>query len=318
MRWIKRGKIFDPTEHNLANGCVDFAQSPQTVVFGDFVRIYFSTRKKDEKTGKPVSHIAFVDMDKEFNTISRISSHTIIELGKLGCFDEHGIFPINPVRIGDKIHAYTCGWSQRQSVPVETSTGLAISDDNGETFTKIGDGPVFTSSYNEPFLVGDSFVQIYEGVYHMWYIFGKEWTREQNGVTPARVYKIAHATSVDGVTWERTGTPIIQDKLNAEECQALPTVIKHSNLYHMFFCYREATDFRKNNNRGYRIGYAYSDNLKSWTRDDANAGIDVSSEGWDSEMQCYPHVFHCNDKIFMLYNGNEFGRHGFGLAELEM
>jgi hypothetical protein len=33
-------------------------------------------------------------------------------------------------------------------------------------------------------------------------------------------------------------------------------------------------------------------------------------------MQCYPHVFECDGKVYLLYNGNEFGRYGFGLAEL--
>ena len=52
MKWKKLGKIFDPTQHKLANNCVEFAQSPQTLVFDDFVRIYFSTRETDPKNGK--------------------------------------------------------------------------------------------------------------------------------------------------------------------------------------------------------------------------------------------------------------------------
>jgi hypothetical protein len=34
-------------------------------------------------------------------------------------------------------------------------------------------------------------------------------------------------------------------------------------------------------------------------------------------MLCYPHVFWCGDRAFMLYNGNEFGRRGFGVAVLD-
>ena len=85
----------------------------------------------------------------------------------------------------------------------------------------------------------------------------------------------------------------------------------------MFFCYREAIGFRQNKNKSYRIGYAYSTDLINWIRDDANVGIDVSENDWDSDMMCYPHVFHCDEKLYMLYNGNEFGRYGFGLAILE-
>ena len=45
-------------------------------------------------------------------------------------------------------------------------------------------------------------------------------------------------------------------------------------------------------------------------------GLNISGEGWDSDMMCYPHVYQTNDKVYMLYNGNEFGRYGFGAAEL--
>jgi hypothetical protein len=85
----------------------------------------------------------------------------------------------------------------------------------------------------------------------------------------------------------------------------------------MYFCYREAQGFRDQSSKGYRIGYAWSEDLQNWTRADEQAGIDVSTDGWDAQMQCYPHVFECENKVYLLYNGNEFGRHGFGLAVLE-
>ena len=85
----------------------------------------------------------------------------------------------------------------------------------------------------------------------------------------------------------------------------------------MYFCYRQAYGFRQDSSRGYRLGYARSTDLKNWVRDDSVAGIDVSSEGWDSQMQCYPHLFESDGKVYLLYNGNEFGRYGFGLAMLE-
>lgn len=316
VKWKKLGRIFNPKDHNLANNCFEFAQSPQALVFDDFIRIYFSTREKD-KIGKYLSHIAFIDMDKNFKKIINISNNTVIKLGGLGCFDEHGIFPMNVVRSNDKIYAYTSGWNRKVSVSVDASIGLAFSDDNGLTFKKYGEGPILTSSLHEPFLVGDAFVAIFENIYHMWYVYGTKWivrTKEDN---PERVYKIGHATSNDGISWFKEGKQIISDKLNAEECQALPTIINFNDKYHIFFCYRQATGFRTIKERGYRIGYAYSEDLINWTRDDDNVGIDVSESSWDSDMLCYPHVFHCDGKIYLLYNGNEFGRFGFGLAVLE-
>ena len=318
MKWKKRGKIFDPSTHNWSGDFIGFAMGPQTIVFDDFVRIYFSIRKRDN-IGKFISHIQFVDFDKDFKNILKISNHNVFGPGKLGCFDEHGIFPMNVIRYQGKILGYTNGVTRRTSVAVETGIGYAISHDQGNTFERIGDGPVMSATTHEPVLVGDPFVKIIDEVFHMWYIFGIGWKKYSEDSPPDRIYKIGHATSNDGINWKKEdGKTIICDKLNEDECQALPTVINFRNRFHMYFCYRGSADFRKNKNNAYRIGYAYSDDLKSWIRDDRLAGIDVSESGWDSDMQCYPHVFEMDGKIYMLYNGNEFGKYGFGLAELEI
>ena len=317
MKWIKRGKVFDPGQHKLPNDCVQFAQSPQTLVFDDFVRIYFSTRAVDTRNGKYLSHIAFVDMEKNLRDVIRVSDQTVIPLGGLGCFDEHGIFPMNVLRHGDAIYGYTCGWNRRVSVSVDTAIGLAISRDGGLSFQRTGAGPVLGPSMHEPYLVGDGFVRVIGGTFHMWYIFGTAWRRASADAAPDRTYKIGHAKSMDGIEWvkEEAGQ-IIPDKLGPEESQALPMVIAIEGRHHMFFCYRQSFDFRAARGRGYRIGHACSDDLENWTRDDDNPQLDGSPGDWDSDMQCYPHVFACDGKVYLLYNGNEFGRHGFGLAEL--
>jgi hypothetical protein len=316
MEWKKLGKIFDPAQFQLSNNCKEFAQSPQTLVFDNFVRIYFSTRAKDNK-GEYLSYISFIDMDLTLSKVLNVSKKTVISLGKLGTFDEHGIFPINPFKNDDKIWAYTCGWNRRISVPVDTGIGLAQSFDHGETFERVGNGPVLGPSLNEPFLVGDGFVKKFNNLFYMFYIFGTKWIPKTEFEPQARVYKIGLAKSTDGINWNKNdGKQIITDVLNNDECQALPTVIFIDNKYHMYFCYREATDFRKNKGRGYKIGYAFSYDLENWTRADDESGINLSTNDWDNEMMCYPHIFEMNKKVYLLYNGNEFGKYGFGAAEL--
>lgn len=318
LKWRKLGRIFDPARFELPNHCEQFAQSPQALVFDHFVRIYFSSRERDPRNGKYLSHVCFADFPKDFRGVTRVNDRTVIELGKLGCFDEHGIFPMNVLRYRDKVYGYTCGWSRRTSVSVETSVGLAVSDDEGLTFRRTGDGPILTSSLHEPFLVGDAFVQVHGDLFHMWYIFGTAWKRSAEFAAPERTYKIGHAVSRDGVSWEKEeARQIIPDRLDSNESQALPTVAHIGDRYHMIFCYRQSTDFRANRDRGYRLGHAWSNDMVRWTRDDAGIGIDVSAEGWDSDMLCYPHLFECDGRMHLLYNGNEFGRHGFGIAVLE-
>jgi hypothetical protein len=319
MKWQKLGKIFDPTEHRLANNCKEFSQSPQALVFDDFVRIYFSTRALDKSNGKYLSHIAFVDIRKNLRDIIRVSDQTVIPLGGLGCFDEHGIFPMNVVRHGDAVFGYTCGWNRRISVPVDTAIGLAISHDDGLTFQRIGAGPVLSASLHEPCLVGDGFVKAIGDRFHMWHIFGTGWKQYASDVPPDRTYKIGHAVSKDGINWiKEEARQIISDQLGEEESQALPTVIGIGGIYHMFFCFRQSFDFRRNKSRGYRIGHAYTQDLKHWIRDDEELKLETSPGEWDADMQCYPHVFECDGNVYLLYNGNEFGRFGFGLAALKL
>jgi hypothetical protein len=321
MRWRKLGKIFDPAEHPQPADCIGWAQSPQPVVFDDHIRIFYSTRARDE-VGKYISHVSYVDMSKDLRQVLAVAEKPVIEQGGLGCFDEHGIFPMNVIRNGDALWGYTCGWSRRASVSVETAIGLAISYDGGTSFERTGAGPILGPSALEPFLVGDAYVRNIDGLFHMWYIFGTDWRRLGSdgaaGREPDRTYKIGHATSTDGVVWSKEeGRRIVADVLGEDECQALPSVVTVDGRHHMVFCYRESLDFRTNASRGYRIGHAFSDDLQNWIRDDATPALDPTPGAWDSDMLCYPNVFECDGEVYVLYNGNEFGRHGFGAAVLE-
>jgi len=313
MRWRKLGKIFDFDQSPLKDSFVSHAQSPQAVVFDSFVRIYFTSRIKDsEKTFLSIPQ--FVDFSVDFKTIVNNSKREIIQKGKLGCFDEHGIFPFSPSFIDGNFYAYTSGWTRRISVDVDGGIGLAVSHDDGKSFTRLGDGPVLSASLFEPFLVTDPFVRKFNNQYYMFYIHGINWS---NTSPPERVYKISYATSFDGICWEKSNNLIIKNVLGVNECQALPTVINIDGIYHMYFCYREMTGFRTGIDKGYKIGYAYSTDLKSWARDDFLGGLTLSSSGFDNQMMCYPNVFMLDKNIYLLYNGNNFGKEGFGLAILE-
>ncbi|HSX31630.1 MAG TPA: hypothetical protein VLF43_00055 [Candidatus Saccharimonadales bacterium] len=315
MKWQKLGQIFDFKASPFAERFVSHAQSPQALVLEDRVRVYFSTRLIDSP-GNFLSHVQYVDYSKDFKETLGHSDHEVIPLGTLGTFDEHGIFPLSPVQVGDKVYGYTNGIARRVSVAVETGVGFAVSHDNGRTFQKDSDGPVLSATTYEPFLVGDPFVRFFENEFHMYYLFGKKWSEATDEHASERVYKIGHARSKDGINWVKTNKQIIPDKIDENECQALPTVIKIGSRYHMYFCYRHMTGFRTEKGKGYQLGYAYSDDLTTWTRDDDDAGIGLSDDGWDSEMMCYPNIFECDGKVYLLYNGNTFGQGGFGLAVL--
>ena len=314
--WKKLGRLFNPADISSRPEWInEFAQAPATLVFDSFVRVYFSCRPQPDARGQYVSRSAFVDLNRaNLFEILQLSENPILPLGPLGAFDEFGTYPTTVIRHGAEVWAYYGGWTRPVSVPFEVAIGRAVSRDNGVTFEKHGRGPTLGAGLHEPFVISGPKIRRFGDRWHLFYIAGTKWLPTEG--RPEPVYRIRMATSVDGITWKRHGSELIPIRLEKDECQASPDVIFANGKYHMFFCYRYSLGYR-GRERGYRIGYASSTNLIDWHRDDARAGIDVSDEGWDSEMLSYPHVFELDRAIYMMYLGNQVGRHGFGLARLE-
>jgi hypothetical protein len=313
--WKKLGRVFAPQEVAGRAWLKEFAQAPATLLYEKFVRVYFSCRPPADANGQYVSYSAYVDLDRSDPTnIAGVGESPIMPLGGLGEFDEFGTYPVSIARVGPEVWAYYGGWTRCESVPFNVAIGLAISRDDGRTFTRFGRGPVLSYSPDEPFILSGPKIRRFEGRWHLWYIAGRKWKLVSG--RPEPVYKIRMATSDDGVCWTKLNRDLIESRVEPDEAQASPDVFFCNGKYHMFFCYRYSENYR-GREFGYRIGYASSTNLHDWVRDDSRAGIDVSGEGWDSEMVCYPHVFEVDGRIYMAYLGNQVGRHGFGLAELE-
>jgi hypothetical protein len=145
----------------------------------------------------------------------------------------------------------------------------------------------------------------------IWYLSCIEW-KINNGY-PEPLYNIKYAESNDGINWKRNGTVAIELKKD-EGGIASASVLKEGNIYKMWYSYRGIFNYRTNKNSSYRIGYAESKDGIKWVRKDHLASIGLSKTGWDSEMIAYPHVFKNNGRKHMLYNGNGFGKSGFGYA----
>lgn len=315
FKWQKLGRVFNPSEIKDRAWLKEFAQAPSVLVFDEFVRVYFSCRPPADEKGQYVSYSAFVDLNrKDLFEIISVSETPILKLGELGTFDEFGTYPVSVIKHENEVRAYYGGWTRCESVPFNVAIGYGLSKNNGETFEKSGDGPILSYSLDEPFILSGPKIRKFNNRWYLFYIAGKKWILD-NG-KPEPVYKIRMATSTDGINWVKNNTDLIETKVEENEAQASPDVFFYEGKYHMFFCYRYSANYRGKNN-GYRIGYASSDDLVNWTRDDTKAGIEISAEGWDSEMVSYPHVFELDGSVYIFYLGNQVGRFGFGLAKLD-
>lgn len=312
--WQKLGRVFNPVEIKDRNWLKEFAQAPSVLIFDEFIRVYFSCRPPADEKGQYVSYSAFVDLNrKNLFDIIRVSEKPILNLGELGTFDEFGTYPVSVIKHQNEIRAYYGGWTRCESVPFNVSIGYAISKDDGLSFEKLGAGPILSFSMDEPFILSGPKIRRFNDQWYLFYIAGKKWIMDKG--KPEPVYKIRMATSFDGINWLKNNKDLIETKVEQNEAQASPDVFFYGGKYHMFFCYRYSDNFREKAH-AYRIGYAASDDLMLWTRDDTKAGIGISEDGWDSEMVSYPHVFELDGSVYMFYLGNQVGRYGFGLAKL--
>lgn len=306
MRWEKRGQIFTAT--GQAGWMNSHAQIPCVLVSEDRFRIYFSSRPRSN-----LSLTTFLDVARDDpSEILYLHDRPVLEPGAPGSFDEHGVMPSFACWVGDEVWLYYGGWSRRVSVPYSNWTGLAISSDGGQTFRKTFAGPIVDRTPREVYSATGFFVRREADLWHAWYASGTEWVEVEGSLE--EVYTVKHATSVDGIRWERDGRAVLPSTRRHEPIHR-PTVIRLGGRYHMWFCHRSIRDFRGSDG-SYRIGYATSDDLETWKRDDSRAGISVSDDGWDSEMLAYPFVVENDDEHLLFYNGNGFGTSGFGYATL--
>lgn len=309
MHWVKYGKIFEPKpEYHFIRSHI---QMPTILSCGDRLRIYFSTRPK---TGMSLGTFIDVSTDDP-SKILFVNDAPLLELGPPGSFDEHGIMPTMAVQQKDVVLLYYTGWSRLNSdAPYNNSAGLAISHDGGKTFERAVPGPVLGRTAHEPYSATMSWIVTNSdsNTLNCWYASTIGWVKDEGRLE--NVYLICTAHSTDGIEWQRDGRPIIPTVL-PNEAQSRPTLLYRYNRWHMWFSYRGSHDFRGGSD-AYRMGYAWSHDRIKWHRDDSMAGIDISPEGWDSEMVAYPCVVETPSGPIMFYNGNGFGQSGLGYARL--
>src|SRR4051812_46369327 len=104
--WEKKGRIFDPANES---GCIkSHAQIPTAIYLPDEkkIRVYISTRPSNN-----ISQTTFMDLDAaDPSSILYIHDKPVLELGKDGMFDEHGIMPNVAHKNGAELYLYYIGW----------------------------------------------------------------------------------------------------------------------------------------------------------------------------------------------------------------
>jgi hypothetical protein len=302
-KWKKLKHIFSPDnnfEWMVSHAATPFAKH----LIDDIFRIYFTCRNKSSE-----SHIGYVDVDfnNDFKVVG-VSDTPVLTPGENGIYDDSGAGMSYIININGKEHLYYIAWNLKVKVPWLNTIGLAIWNEEKQAFIKPSRVPVLDRSDEDPFTVSYPCVIHDNGIYKMWYGSNLTWG---NGQKEQMDHVIKYAESTDGINWKRSYDVAIPLTHKNEYAISRPCIRKAADdSYEMWYSYRGNGDITT-----YRIGYATSPDGLSWTRKDNEAGINISNEGWDSQMVCYPFVFEHKGKKYLIYNGNDYGKTGFGIAE---
>ncbi len=299
MIWQKMGRLFAPAGEfpwMLSHAANPFAWH----IEGTIYKVFFTCRDKDNR-----SHIGFVVIDITTFDILELSSKPVLAPGATGLFDDSGVAMAQIVPVEGKLYLYYLGWNLKVTVPWQNSIGLAISEDNGKTFQKYGRAPIVDRSNEDPYSISYPYILPNENELVMWYGSNLNWGADQSQMQ----HVIKRAVSSDGISWTRNNDISIDLLHQGEYALSKPFVERNGSHFDMWYSYRAGPL-----GDSYRIGRAESVDGIHWIRHDEAAGIDVSKEGWDSEMIEYPFLLDFDGNKYMLYNGNGYGKTGFGLA----
>lgn len=301
MKWEKKGIIYS-LDGNSTWAKNSTLQPTPLLLNDDTIRIFVGLRDD-----KGVSRVGYVDVDANNpKIVKKVSKEPLLDIGLPGTFDDNGVVPCAVIRNEGKIHLYYAGYQVGYHVRMMIYCGLAISEDNGNSFKRYSKVPVLERCDDELlFRVIHSVVKE-DGKWKVYYGGGSYFKEGKKKTLP--LYDIRYMESDDGINFIGSGDVIIGTQ-GDEYRVGRPYVIKDEDIYKMFFC-------AGSEDLTYKLAYAESLDGINWTRDDDKLNISLSSSGWDSQMMAYPSVVKYNDKTYLFYNGNNYGYDGFGYAEL--
>jgi hypothetical protein len=295
MKWIKHGLVF--TAGGQREWMVSHAANPVAESLGgDRFRVYFGCRDEHNR-----SHVGWVEMEiGERVRVLALAGEPVVAPGPPGSFDDSGASMGCLVADGRRRCLYYVGWNLGVTVPWRNSIGLAVSDGEGEPFVKVSRAPIVDRSDVDPFSLSYPWVLREPDRWRMWYGSNLRWGAHERDMD----HVIKYAESADGIHWLRDGHVALGLEEPGEYALAHPCVLREEGRYRMWYCHR---------GEAYRIDCAESPDGRHWVRQ-AVGGLGPSAQGWDKEMAAYPCVFRHRGRLHLLYNGNRYGREGFGLA----
>jgi hypothetical protein len=298
MGWKKLGLVFAPPGTELMHS---HAMLPTPLVLPDRIRIYLACCDVDLR-----GRIFRLDVAREDpRRIIEVDSEPVLDLGVCGSFDADGVNPSQIVARDGRLFLYYIGW-QRVSpdIPYRLFAGLAVSDDGGKRFQRHSKDPILPPTKDATLFRTAPHVFPCPHGWGMLYIGGGEFFSSSAGKR-LPTYSLCYTTSPDGVRWSpREGVRLLEpNRAQGEIGFGRPVVWHEGAEARLYLSVRTES--------GYRMVALDGEAAppSGWP-----GVLGQGTEAWDAEMTCFGAPCLVGNTEYIFYNGNQFGRAGFGVA----
>jgi hypothetical protein len=279
------------------------AMLPTPVLLADRIRVYFATCDEDLR-----GRILFADLERTppFRVMS-VEERPVMDVGPAGSFDCDGVNPSQVLEVNGRLFLVYIGWQRDvEGAPYTLLGGLAESLDGGRTFARLR-APLLARTEAEKFFRTAPFLSRRPGGgWQMLYIGGSQFAEAGGRNQP--IYSLKRLVSDRPDTW--FGEP---DELLAPDPDAGVIGFGRPVLWPE----ADGTEILLISERT-AAGYEMLQSPLHAVEGGAAAFdpvLDGARAPWEDQMTCFGAPLRVNGVELLFYNGNQFGRSGFGLAQ---
>lgn len=279
------------------------AMLPTPIVLTDRIKVFFSSCDADLR-----GRIYCADLSVNFPyEVIHFDPDPVLDLGEVGSFDADGVNPCHLEVVDGVWRLYYVGWRRvSQDIPYTLLAGLAMSEDSGKTFVRWNNEPILPATHDERYFRTAPFVRRVGEEFELLYIGGNRFASSPSGKLLPR-YSIRRSKSADGIHWSNAAEDILlPDEAIGEIGFGRPRIetLPGQEPALMFSIRTEKT---------------YTLMTCPWNgglvdRSHLLEVVDAPRHEFASEMTCFGATCQVGQRALLFYNGNGFGKTGFGLA----
>lgn len=295
--WREQDWLFEAAGTDRA---LTHAMLPTPILLEDRIRVYFASCDKDLR-----GRIWRVDLELEapWRVIER-SRDPVMDVGGAGAFDCDGVNPSQVMWCGDRLRLYYIGWRRvSEDTPYTLFAACSESRDGGLSFPNASE-PMLAPSATEPLFRTAPFVYRAGGGWSILYIGGGRFVSE--GAKRLPIYGLRQAFSEDGLVWPKEGRLLLAPDEQAGELGfGRPVVWSEGGEAQLYLSMRSRT--------GYQLVRGRLQDAEAGLRRFERA-LNFEQAPWATGMTCFGAPCRVGRTELLFYNGDQFGRTGFGLA----